>query len=182
MAGKQYAELFSGRVFFPGIEQPAVKWRPAPVSPYLLGRGAPYMDYIPNAQWLGLSADHKREDLAAAAVFGVLSALRQSCDLLAELPDHKADTIMLQSLAKREESVRNAACDLFVQPCKKIPVNPEASLLGAAIIGTIATKIHADFSTAYQKMIQVQELSPSSPDRKENAREYYRRYSAASQL
>ena len=91
------------------------------------------MDYAPMGAWLGLSAAHNMPELCRSAILGVLSALRQSCELLFSL-DRPRGRLVLQALAAREKSVRDSACALF--PGEKwISYTGEASLLGAAMLG-----------------------------------------------
>ena len=143
--------------------------------PYLLGRGAPYMDYTPCAAWHEISAHHTSADLMTGGIYGVLSALRQSCDLLEELIHPFRKTVM-QSLANRENSVRRCANALWNKWQNEVPLNPEASLLGAAIIGTVAMKIHPSYSTARKQMIHTQALAGADSADINRAENYYRRY------
>lgn len=133
--------------------------------PYLLGRGAPYMDYTPCAAWHGLSAHHTLADLCRATVFGPLAALRQSADLLGLLNGTEYRSVVLQSLACREKSVRETAAALFPQK-KLMPENTEASLLGAAVLGAAATGLYPSIAEAIRQMVHTAEL----PERPENER------------
>lgn len=119
--------------------------------PYILGRGAPYMQYTPSGAWFRLNASHTPGDMCRGAVFGALSPLRQCADLLEELAGSRKN-IVLQALACREKPVRETVCALFTQE-KFIPENSEASLLGAAIVGATAMQCYSDINTASQKMI-----------------------------
>lgn len=146
--------------------------------PYLLGRGAPYMDYIPSASWSGISAKHSLSDLCKATIFGPLAALRQSADLLSRLTGQNYESVVLQSLACREPAVRETASALFPQK-KQMPENTEASLLGAAIIGMTAMKVYADMDQAISKMVHCETLSDSSTESKSAAGKLFLRYLAA---
>ena len=143
--------------------------------PYLLGRGAPYMDYTPCAAWHEISAHHTSADLMTGGIYGVLSALRQSCDLLEELIHPFRKTVM-QSLANRESSVRRCANALWNKWQNEVPLNPEASLLGAAMIGAVAMKIHPTYAVARKQMIHTQTLAGADPADIVRAENYYRRY------
>ena len=123
--------------------------------PYILGRGAPYMDYSPSGAWFGLSATHTLAELCRAAVIGALCPLRQCTDLLEELSG-KRENLILQALACREDAVRSTACSLFRQK-KFIAANSEASLSGAAVIGFTALGEYADIKTASENMIRKEE-------------------------
>ncbi|MBO5959832.1 MAG: hypothetical protein J6Q65_06890, partial [Lentisphaeria bacterium] len=130
--------------------------------PYLLGRGAPYMDYTPCASWIGLSARHTLPELCRATIFGPLAALRQSADLLGRENGMQYKTVVMQSLACREKAVRETAAALFPQE-KRMPQNTEASLLGAAVLGTVATGYYASISDAIEKMVHTEKL-PERPE------------------
>lgn len=135
--------------------------------PYLLGRGAPYMDYTPCAAWSGLSAHHTLPDLCRATVFGPLAALRQSADLLGELNGTEYKSVVLQSLACREKAVRETAAALFPQE-KRMPENTEASLLGAAVLGAVATGLYPAIADAVRGMVHTQKL-PERPEAERSA-------------
>ena len=119
--------------------------------PYILGRGAPYMDYAPNGAWLNLKASHTLADLCRAAVFGALCPLRQCADLLEDLAGKRPD-LVLQALACRENAVKASAGALFRQK-KLIPANSEASLLGGAVIATTALGVYPDMESAGKAMV-----------------------------
>ena len=124
--------------------------------PYILGRGAPSMDYAPAGAWLELRADHTLAELCQAAVFGTLCPLRQCADLLEALT-WKRHRITLQALACREEAVQRCAASLFPQR-KYLPAISEASLLGAAIIGFTALGIYPSVESALETMCRQQPL------------------------
>lgn len=119
--------------------------------PYILGKGAPYMDYRHAGAWLNLSADHTREELCRAVVFGALCPLRQCADLLEKIAGPRPD-LVLQALACREGVVRETAASLFRQRAF-LPENSEASLLGAAVLGFTALKRYPDSDAALRAMV-----------------------------
>lgn len=141
--------------------------------PYLLGRGAPYMEYEPCGAWFGLSASHRQEHLFRAAILGALAALRQSADLLESLAGAR-ERVVLQALASREIAVRQCAGELLSQT-GLLPENTEASLLGAAAVALASLGVHDTVGNAARSIFHAQELAPqSSPD----AKEWYERYQA----
>ncbi len=119
--------------------------------PYILGRGAPYMDYTPDGAWLRLKAAHTLPDMCLAAVFGTLCPLRQCADLLEKLSGKRKE-LVLQALACREKAVMESAGALFSQH-KNIPANSEASLLGGAVVGMTALGIYPDMKCAAEQMV-----------------------------
>ena len=124
--------------------------------PYILGKGAPSMDYTPCGAWRDLRAGHTLADLCRGAVFGTLCPLRQCADLLEKVSGRRANLI-LQALACREKAVRETACALFGQR-KFIPENSEASLLGAAMVGAVAFNLYPDLRSAASVMVKKQQL------------------------
>ena len=120
--------------------------------PYILGKGAPSMDYTPCGAWRGLRADHTLEELCRAAVFGTLCPLRRCADLLEECAGTRP-ALVLQALACREDAVRETAGALFRQD-KFLPVNSEASLLGAAAIGFAALGAYPSVAAAALAMVK----------------------------
>lgn len=133
--------------------------------PYILGRGAPYMDYAPNGAWLNLKASHTLADLCRAAVFGALCPLRQCADLLEDLAG-KRPNLVLQALACRESAVKASAGALFRQK-KLIPANSEASLLGGAVIAMTALGVYPDMESAGRAMVKSSETELEHDERAE---------------
>ena len=110
-------------------------------------------------------------------MFGPLAALRQSADLLSELTGQSYESVVLQSLACREKSVRETASALFPQK-KMMPENTEASLLGAAIIGMTAMKIYTNMDQAISKMVHCNDIPDVSSEANNAAQTLFRRYLA----
>ena len=134
--------------------------------PYILGKGAPSMDYTPCGAWKGLRADHSLKELCRAAVFGTLCPLRICTDLLEENAGSRPD-LVLQSLACRETAVRETAGALFRQN-KHLPVNSEASLLGAAAIGFAALGEYPSIAAAARVMVKNRSVDLPRTDQAEN--------------
>ena len=130
--------------------------------PYLLGKGAPSMDYTPCGSWQGLNADHTLNELCRAAVFGTLCPLRICADLLESCVGTRPQ-LVLQALACREKAVRETACALF-QQTKYLPANSEASLLGAAVIGWTAIGAFPTLSDAAERLVRNQKIDLPQTD------------------
>jgi len=131
--------------------------------PYILGKGAPSMDYTPAGAWLELRADHTLANLCKAAVFGTLCPLYQCAELLETLTWRRS-RVTLQSLACREDAVRECAAALFPQK-KLMPAASEASLLGAAIIGFTALGAYPTIDNALAAMCSLHPLeAPPCPE------------------
>ena len=120
--------------------------------PYILGKGAPSMDYTPCGAWKELCADHSLKELCRAAIFGTLCPLRICADLLEQCAGPRPE-LVLQALACREAAVRETAGALFRQE-KYLPVNSEASLLGAAVIGFTALGEYRSMAEAAGVMVK----------------------------
>ncbi|MBO5760766.1 MAG: hypothetical protein J6S53_04400 [Lentisphaeria bacterium] len=140
--------------------------------PYILGKGAPYMDYESNGAWFKLSAAHNISHICRSAVFGVLASLHQNSVLLHNL-GIQGNTLVLQALACREQVVRDTANALFPQE-KYLPENSEASLLGAAILGFAAMNVYKSIPESAAKLIKKTYLSPPLPREKETAEHLYK--------
>ena len=127
--------------------------------PYILGKGAPYMDYESCGAWFRLKGSHTLSHICRGAVFGTLAALYQSCEMLQTLgvPGHH---LILQALACREKVVMDTANALFPQK-KYLPENSEASLLGAAITGFAALDNSKTVSQYAESMIKKSPVAPA---------------------
>ncbi|MBO4304392.1 MAG: hypothetical protein J6A21_07395 [Lentisphaeria bacterium] len=139
--------------------------------PYILGKGAPSMQYESCGAWFGLSAAHTLPHLCRSAVFGVLASLQENSELLRSL-GLKGDRLVLQALACREKVVRETANALFPQE-KFLPENSEASLLGAAVIAFSALKVFPDLSTCAEKILRSTPLPPPGKEEKSVAELLY---------
>ena len=143
--------------------------------PYILGKGAPSMDYTPCGAWKGLRADHSLGELCRAAVFGTLCPLRICADLLESCAGERPE-LVLQSLACRETAVRETAGALFRQ-AKYLPINSEASLLGAAVIGFTALGEYRSIADAAAAMVKNR---PADPIKSDEAEPLFRRFLSGS--
>ena len=152
--------------------QKSEKWCDLPLfMPYILGRGAPYMDYTPCGAWYDLKAELSLSDLCKGAVLGTLCALRQNADCMENLSG-KRSKIVFQALACREEIVRSCAAKLFKQQ-KFIPQNSEASLLGTTAIALTALKVDSSPENAIARILPRQEIILPHDDIVEN---YFKKY------
>ena len=142
--------------------------------PYLLGKGAPSMDYTQNGGFLHIKGSTTREEMARAAVCGALFPLYE-CALLMEKCAGKREHILLQALASRIDAVRESASALFPQK-KFLGASSEASLLGAGMIGSVSLGIHPDFSAAAKAMIAKEEAPATSPEAEEEIRLLYQNF------
>lgn len=157
---------------FFALAQKSDKWSDLPIfMPYILGRGAPYMDYAPCGAWFDLKAELSLPDLCKGAVLGTLCALRQSADCMEALSGQRAK-IVFQALACRETAVRECAARLFKQQ-KFIPKNSEASLLGATAIALTALKIDSSPEKAIARILLRQEIVQPHNETVEN---YFKKY------
>jgi len=139
--------------------------------PYILGKGAPSMDYTPCGAWRDLRADHTLADLCRAAVFGTLCPLRVCADLLEECVGPQSG-VVLQALAARETAVRETAGMLFRQE-KHLPVNSEASLLGAAVLAAAALGEYGSIAEAASAMVRTE---PAKLSQTETAERLFQRF------
>lgn len=139
--------------------------------PYILGKGAPSMDYTPNGGFLHIKGTTTREEMARGAVCGALFPLYE-CALLMEEFAGKRENILLQALAARVPAVRECACALFSQK-KFLGASSEASLLGAGIIGAAAMGCYKDLPSAMEKMIRKEEVPSGLKEEQEEIRHLY---------
>ena len=149
--------------FFSEAEKAVLSSETPLCYPYIAGRGAPYMDYRHNGTWKGLSMAHGRSDICLGAICGAIFPLKQ-CACLMESLQHERAGVVLHSLACRETAVRRAACAVFGQE-KLIPLQTEASLLGAAVTVFKALGVYSSFTEAQKCMIRMRNANaPSTPE------------------
>jgi xylulokinase len=114
--------------------------------PYLLGERAHAM--LPQARgaWLGLAPDHDRDDLARAAVVGVVASIAEGVALL-RAAGATRDVIRAAGGGLRHARFAQDAADAIGSPFEVADVR-DASALGAALLGGVAAGTFPDLHAA----------------------------------
>lgn len=120
--------------------------------PFIQGSGTPFMNYNVKGSFHNLSDTATREDFCRAIIEGIVFSLKISMDYMEKVLG-KRKRLILQSLAAKEKAFLEIIEGLHEGEIF-IPKDPDASLLGAAIIAGVSIKIFNDLKEGYKKMIK----------------------------
>jgi D-ribulokinase len=131
---------------------------PRVIVPDLLGNRAPFADPAATGIMSGLTLEKDLEDLIAtyaAAVFGVGYGLRQ---IMAVQAEHgvRPEAIVVSGGAGESHAIKQLLADASGYPILSTS-SPEPVLLGAAMLGTVASGVHASLPDAMAHMSRLQD-------------------------
>ncbi|HEX6336414.1 MAG TPA: FGGY family carbohydrate kinase [Jiangellaceae bacterium] len=117
-----------------GLIAAATRGRPGAASflPFLTGERGGVASPFSAGGWLGVGLDTTRDDLARAAVEGVLFAIRKGAELLGE-PASGQSEITLSGGGWRSSLLVQLAADVLGRPVRRLRLR-SASAVGAAIL------------------------------------------------
>ncbi|MCS7225101.1 MAG: xylulokinase [Armatimonadetes bacterium] len=123
--------------------------------PWLQGSATPYPDGTARGGWLGLSLHHQRAHLTRALLEGVAFDLRQSLDTFRQVGVVISEVRIAEG-GSRSPVWRQIQSDVFGSDLIVLQ-NPDASVLGAAIIAGVGTGLFPDFPTACSRTVRLGE-------------------------
>ncbi len=119
--------------------------------PYLAGERAPWHDAGARGTFLGLAADHRREDLARAVVEGITLAASLAYATIVREGDDRPHTVTLAGGGARDAAWRQIVTDVYGLPVRH-SATPNQSARGAAILAAamLTGANPADVAAAWQ--------------------------------
>lgn len=169
-------------VGFDALVAEASAWPPGSegllFAPYLAGERTPHADPDARGAFTGLSVRHDRGALVRAVLEGVAFGLRDSLDLIRELPGGGAVELGRVSGggARSEEWLRIVASVLEL-PLERVAVD-EGAAFGAAILGGVAAGTWDDVHAAVAATVRPRERIDPVPDWVDVYRERRERFRA----
>ena len=139
--------------------------------PYLDGASAPHWDPRAKAMFLGLTLAHDRFALMRAVMEGVALETREIVDVFSALKV-PVRQIRFTGGCTKIRLWNQIYADVLGKPICTLE-NPEASLLGAAILAARGVGVFASIQQAAQSMVRIRERHIPAP---ENVAEYDRLY------
>ncbi len=139
--------------------------------PWLQGSATPHPDGTARGGWLGLALHHRRAHMTRALMEGVAFDLRQSLDTFEDI-GLTISQVRVGEGGSRSNLWRQILADVFGRDLH-ILENPDASVLGAAIIAGVGVGLYLDFETACRQMVRIGQRVPYDP---EIARRYHKMY------
>lgn len=132
--------------------------------PYLTGSGAPHWNARARAAWAGLTHRHKLTTMIHAAMEGIAF---ENEAILQAMRKHGIDFRQLHingggSTIQPWNRMQSSVYGLPVQTLK----NPQATLLGAAILGAVGVGVASSIAKACKEMIAVEQTYMPEPKRR----------------
>ncbi len=129
--------------------------------PYLLGERSPRWNPNARAAFIGLLAQHRREDMLRAVLEGVTMNLNIILDVFKEYYD-VSELIVIGGGAKGDVW-RQIMADVYNTRILTPNYLEEATSMGAAVTGGVGTGIFKDF-TVIKKFIQIKDINEPSKE------------------
>ncbi len=139
--------------------------------PYLIGERSPHWNPNARGAFIGLTLAHKREHIIRSVLEGVAFNMRIILDILEKHAPVNPEMTVIGGLAQSNLFCQILA-DVFNRRVKKPPLVEEATSLGAAIAGGVATGLFKDLTVA-KKLIKSKFTNEPSP---ENRKVYEKLY------
>ena len=130
--------------------------------PYLNGERAPIWDPAAKGAFLGLTAEHDRDDLSRSVMEGVGFSLRHILSNACSVSDNHPDVLRISGGGVRDRIWCQIRADITQIPVELLACN-EASALGAAMMAGIGAGYWSDTYEASRSLVSVTERL--EPDR-----------------
>ncbi|MDP7421446.1 MAG: FGGY family carbohydrate kinase, partial [bacterium] len=121
--------------------------------PYLTGSSAPHWDPRAKAMFLGLTQRHQPADLVRAVMEGVSIETNQVLDVFTSL-EIPVEEIRLTGGYTTIDTWNQIQADIYGKPVSTLE-NPEASIMGAALLGAVGTGAFSSLPEAVKSMVRL---------------------------
>jgi xylulokinase len=142
--------------------------------PHLAGAAFPEFDMRARGAIVGLTLRHDRAYVTRAALEAVAYGLRQALESLVGMGMRPSELLSLGGAA-RNDVWRQMKADVCGLPLRRIS-HPEASLLGAAMLASVAVGDYPDLAGAVSGMTRYLDAAVPDPDVEQLYADGYRRY------
>jgi xylulokinase len=119
--------------------------------PYLAGERTPHMDPQATGAFVGLTLRHNREHMTRAVMEGVVFALRQGLELMAEL-EVPVERIVASGGATAHPLWLQLQADIFNRPIYRT-TTVEAAAVGAALLAGVGAGFYLDAAEACHRTV-----------------------------
>ena len=144
--------------------------------PYLAGERTPHSDPDARGAFVGLSVRHDRGALVRAVLEGVAFGLRDSLDLIAQLPA-KVELARVSGGGARSDLWLRIVASVLELPLERVVVD-EGAAFGAALLGGVAAGVWPDVHGAVAATVEPRERIDPVPEWVEVYREQRARFQA----
>src|SRR5208337_2576672 len=122
--------------------------------PYMMGERSPIWDAYARGVFLGLSLKHSRNHLTRALLEGCAFGIRHNLETIEKLGAH-VNEIRSCGGAAKSKFFEQIKADITGKTVA-IPLEIEASALGAAILASIGVGLHPNLRKAAQEMVHTE--------------------------
>jgi xylulokinase len=123
--------------------------------PWLAGAACPYYDSYARAVMLGMTFAHKKSDLVRGAMEGICFEMRDMLESLQEAPFKRFEYYRVTGGAARSAVWNQIQADIYGRPVETVKV-PEATALGAAMLGALGAGIYKDIHQTADHMVHME--------------------------
>jgi len=142
--------------------------------PHIVGSGTPTCDHLSRGSFLGLSLATGRAEMFQAVVEALAFEARVNLDSLARL-DLPISELRAVGGGSRSETILELKATVLGRPIRTLQ-NPEAALLGAAILAQVALGQFSDIASACAECVKVERTIEPREDAAEEYAAAYDRY------
>lgn len=122
--------------------------------PWLAGAAMPFYDTDARGAFIGMTFGHTKSDILRAGMEGVCYEMRTMLEGIREAGIPKPEFIRISGGAARSKLWNQISADVYGTPVETVKT-PEATALGAAIIGAVGVGLFKDLKEATDAMVQV---------------------------
>jgi xylulokinase len=143
--------------FYEVINREAAKKKPTKNDPLMIpffsGMLSPYVDSQKRGALIGLSLDHTASDLIFSVFESVAFAIRLNLDhIMKYVPD--LDCLIVSGGGSSSDTWCQIKADVTGLPIKRVK-EKDTSLVGAAILGAVATGLYEDIDDCSESFVKI---------------------------
>jgi xylulokinase len=122
--------------------------------PWLAGAACPHYNADARGAFVGLTLGHRKSDIVRAAMEGVCYETRAVLEAIGNVKLPPFQLYRVSGGAARSPLWNQMAADIYARPVETVRV-PEATALGAAMIGAVGVGLFADLYEAVGEMVHI---------------------------
>ncbi len=145
--------------------------------PYLEGERAPIWDLKASGAFVGLRTRHNEGHMVRAILEGVAFSLRQIRDLIEAESGYSTEEVIICGGAAQGRLWNQIKADILGRTVS-VPLNPEAGVLGAAILAAVSTGCYRACEVAAANMVRQDYKLAPLPDSSARYENLYQAYQA----
>jgi xylulokinase len=122
--------------------------------PWLAGAACPHYNADARGAFVGMTFGHSKQDIVRASMEGVCYEMRTMIEAISKAGLPEFEVYRLSGGAARSPLWNQMSADIYGKPVETVRV-PEATALGAAMIGAVGVGLFKDLHEAVDEMVHV---------------------------